>query len=249
MTPPPRQALVFVADAPVERPRASAFFRLVLAIPHLVCLGLLSAVAGICLVCAWFAIAFTGRFPASLYSLVTLYDRYSAAVSGYVALVTDVYPPFFGPGADATYDIEVRVPPVQDRYHRGKAVFRMIVGIPVMILANAAGMLMNGGAFLSWCSIVFTGKQSPRFREAAIMGLSYQTRASVYLNLQTEDWPTLLDPPAPVPAGHVGRPPAAPAPRPAPQPTTPMGQPLPSHESPPVVPPPPRPGPPPPPRN
>ncbi len=115
MTPPPRQAHVLVADAPVERPRASAFFRLILAIPHLICLALLAVVATIGLVCAWFAIAFTGRFPTGLYNLITLYNRYNTAVSGYLALLTDRYPPFFGPGTDTTYDVELRVPPAQER--------------------------------------------------------------------------------------------------------------------------------------
>lgn len=214
----PRQAHILIAEAPLQRPRASAFFRGILAIPHIVVLMVMSVVAAVLIVIAWFAIAFTGRFPEGIYRVVTRYQRYSTAVAGYLALLTDRYPPFFGPGPGETYDVDLQVPEVQPSYHRGKSIFRIIVGIPVALLSYGMELVTNAGALLSWLSIVFTGRQSPRFREAVIAGLSYQARAGVYLALQTEDWPTLLDavtePPAAVPSPPDAAPPAGPPPPP-----------------------------------
>jgi hypothetical protein len=70
-----------------------------LAIPHLIIVGLLSIVAFFAVVIAWFAILFTGRYPRPLFDFVAGVLRWWNRVLGYAfVLVTDEYPPFrFGP--------------------------------------------------------------------------------------------------------------------------------------------------------
>jgi hypothetical protein len=66
-----------------------------LAIPHLIVLVFLGLASIICVICAWFAILFTGRYPRGLFDFVEGVLRWSNRVSGYAfALVTDEYPPF-----------------------------------------------------------------------------------------------------------------------------------------------------------
>jgi hypothetical protein len=66
-----------------------------LAIPHYVVLFVLSVGAVLAVVCAWFAILFTGRYPAGLFNYVEAVIAWHNRVVGYVAiLVTDTYPPF-----------------------------------------------------------------------------------------------------------------------------------------------------------
>ena len=51
--------------------------------------------AAVCVVIAWFAILFTGKYPKSLFDFVVGVQRWSLRVSAYaVLLITDRYPPF-----------------------------------------------------------------------------------------------------------------------------------------------------------
>jgi hypothetical protein len=66
-----------------------------LAIPHYVALFFLSIAGLVCIVIAWFAILFTGRYPRGLFDFVEGVLRWWTRVIGYAfVLVTDEYPPF-----------------------------------------------------------------------------------------------------------------------------------------------------------
>ncbi len=66
-----------------------------LAIPHWIILYFLYIAAFVCVVVAWFAILFTGRYPRALFEFVVGVNRWMLRVSAYaLLLVTDEYPPF-----------------------------------------------------------------------------------------------------------------------------------------------------------
>jgi Domain of unknown function (DUF4389) len=66
-----------------------------LAIPHYVVLFFLSLAAIVCVIVAWFAILFTGRYPRGLFDFVEGVLRWWVRVVAYAwMLVTDRYPPF-----------------------------------------------------------------------------------------------------------------------------------------------------------
>lgn len=66
-----------------------------LAIPHFIVLIFLFIAAFFVTVFAWFAILFTGRYPAGLFDFVVGVARWSLRVSAYAfLLITDQYPPF-----------------------------------------------------------------------------------------------------------------------------------------------------------
>jgi hypothetical protein len=66
-----------------------------LAIPHYIILFFLSIAAIVCVVIAWFAILFTGRYPRGLFDFVVGVYRWSLRVVAYAFLLTtDRYPPF-----------------------------------------------------------------------------------------------------------------------------------------------------------
>jgi len=66
-----------------------------LAIPHYIILFFLWIAAIVCVVIAWFAILFTGRYPRGLFDFVVGVYRWSLGVAAYAFLLTtDRYPPF-----------------------------------------------------------------------------------------------------------------------------------------------------------
>ena len=66
-----------------------------LAIPHYIVLLFLGIAAIVCVIIAWFAILFTGRYPRGLFDFVVGVLRWGNRVTAYAfVLVTDQYPPF-----------------------------------------------------------------------------------------------------------------------------------------------------------
>ena len=66
-----------------------------LIIPHVIVLAVLDVAAQFCVVIAWFAILFTGRYPRGLFDFVVGVLRWNVRVLAYAfLLVTDEYPPF-----------------------------------------------------------------------------------------------------------------------------------------------------------
>ena len=66
-----------------------------LAIPHFIVLFFLSIAALVCVLIAWFAILFTGRYPRGLFDFVLGVGRWGVRVQAYAFLLsTDRYPPF-----------------------------------------------------------------------------------------------------------------------------------------------------------
>ena len=66
-----------------------------LALPHYIVLAVLTVIAILATIVAWFAILFTGTYPRGIFDFVVGVGRWSTRVWAYAfLLVTDVYPPF-----------------------------------------------------------------------------------------------------------------------------------------------------------
>ena len=82
-------------DVPSDLNRWLPLVKWLLAIPHYIVLAFLSLAAFVCIVIAWFAILFTGRYPRELFDFVVGVGRWTVRVVAYsLLLTTDRYPPF-----------------------------------------------------------------------------------------------------------------------------------------------------------
>jgi hypothetical protein len=82
-------------DVPKDLNRWLPLVKWFLAIPHYIILACLGIAAYVCVVIAWFAILFTGRYPRGLFDFVVGVYRWSLRVITYaVLLTTDRYPLF-----------------------------------------------------------------------------------------------------------------------------------------------------------
>ena len=172
--------------------RLTSFFRLFMVIPLAVVAALWGIAALFCVMVAWFALVFTGRYPEGLYDFVAKFLRFQTRVYAYEYLVTDQYPAFNGDD-DPAYPVRVHIDPPKAEYSRMKALFRCILFIPVYFVNYAMQVVAQFGAFAAWFVIMFTGKMPEGLQDAINLGLRYSTRASAYMLLMTEDWPPFSD--------------------------------------------------------
>ena len=184
--------VTFKADYVEKRSRLTTFFRLMLAIPHLIAVTFYFLAAEVVVIIAWFALLFTGRYPQGMYDFVAGALRYQTRVYGYAGLLTDEYPPFSGDPA-TPYPVDLVIGPPKEEYSRLKVLFRLILAIPVLIIQYAMQIVAEVGAVIAWFAIVILGRQPKGLQDMIALGLSYQQRATAYLALLTEDWPPFTD--------------------------------------------------------
>ena len=99
-------------DASRDLNRWTPLVKWILAIPHYVVLAVLAVAAFICVVIAWFAIVFTGRYPRGLFDFVLGVHRWGLRVSAYVwLLITDEYPPVLASIARSVSVLHAALPP------------------------------------------------------------------------------------------------------------------------------------------
>ena len=190
---------------PEGRNRLTTFFRSIVAIPWHLVAGLYGIAAYIAVIIAWFAMVFTGRYPEGLYNFNAGFLRMVTRVNGFAYLLNDEYPPFNGQD-DPAYPVRLGVPAPLDEYSRMKALFRIIIGIPVYLLAIVQSLILGVCYLISWFAILFTGKHPEGLFNPMRSASGYIARASAYFLLITEDYPPFsMDEGAGAPAGAIER--------------------------------------------
>src|SRR3954468_22219619 len=90
----------------LQRNRLTVFFRLLLAIPHFIVVGLWGILVYLLVVVAWIVAIFTGRVPDGLHNFMSTWLRYATRVTAYAFLLADPFPPF---GAGGSYPVGARI--------------------------------------------------------------------------------------------------------------------------------------------
>lgn len=171
-----------------QRNRLTVFFRYFMIIPHSLWAFVYGIAVYFAVVIAWFAIVITGRWPAGLYDFTAGFLRFYGRLSAYSLLVTDRYPPFDG-GPHPEYPVQIEVAPRQESYSRAKAFFRIILAIPILVVAYVMSLWATAVAIAMWFVAVITGRTSSGLIEAVRVPIAYTVRAYAYMGLLTEDWP------------------------------------------------------------
>jgi Domain of unknown function (DUF4389) len=198
--------VAFEADYVERRSRLTAFFRLILAIPLAVWVYIYGIAAYAAVFIAWFAIVITGRYPQGLYDFVAGYTRLLTRTTAYTALVCDAYPSFSG-AEDPAYPVRMHFAGPLQRYSRLKALFRIILAIPVGALRYAISLILEFAAVGAWFVIVVTGKLPVGLFDVMEFANSYIARSDAYLLLLTETYPPFRQ--EPTPFAEVTTPPVA----------------------------------------
>ena len=178
--------LSFDIAYPTKLSRLATLFRLVLAIPQLLIIYALGTVVGIITFIVWFAILFTRRYPKGLFELVVSFNRWSANVYAYMALLRDEYPPFStDPGRYAvTYDVDY-----PEKLSRWLIFIKWYLVLLHQIVLYFLGFVAILADIIAYFAILITGR-FPRALFNYIVGvMRWNLRVSAYSSLMRDEFP------------------------------------------------------------
>jgi hypothetical protein len=182
---PPHPVRLELTDE-LERSRLTVVFRLLLAIPHLVWLGLWSLLVLLAVPIVWVVALVTGRVPSALHRFLAAWVRYAMHVGAFLFLVGGPFPGFVG--AAGSYPVDVAIDPPQ-RQHRAVTLFRIWLAIPAFILSAAYTAVVWLVALLGWWAALFTGRMPEGLRNLGAVSLRYTAQVNAYLFLLTDRYP------------------------------------------------------------
>ncbi len=203
----------------LQRNRLTVFFRLLLAIPHLIWFVLWSIAATIVAILNWFATLAMGQPPAAFHRFLCAYVRYTVHLGAYLTLVANPYPGFTGEAG--SYPVDIALPAEPQVQSRWKTLLRLILALPALVIGSilgggfsvptfsfagrGGGGRSNGGfngggfwgggllagvcAFLGWFASLVTGRMPSGLRDAGAYGLGYGGQVRAYTLLLTDRYP------------------------------------------------------------
>ena len=182
---PPHPVRLRLTDG-LERSRLTVFFRLLLALPHIIWLLLWTVVALLLSIVVWVVALVIGRVPAALHRFLAAWVRYGMHVGAFLFLVGGPFPGFVGAAGSYPVDLEIDPPEPQRRV---VTLFRFFLAIPALFLASAYTVALYVVAFLGWWAALFTGRMPEGIRNLGAAALRYSGQANAYLFLLTARYP------------------------------------------------------------
>ena len=184
--PPVHPVHLFGEAHDLRRSRVLVFFRLPLAIPHVVWLTLWTVVAVLVGIVNWFATLIVGRPPAPLHGFLSRYVRYTLHVYAFVYLAANPFPGFAGVHGSYPLDVELPGPERQSRWVTG---FRIVLAIPAFVVNAVLGWSLGVAAVLTWFAALVTGSAPWGLRNLSAYALRYAAQLNAYLYLLTDAYP------------------------------------------------------------
>ncbi|HEY5059487.1 MAG TPA: DUF4389 domain-containing protein [Gaiellaceae bacterium] len=198
-----------IVEDDLVRTRLTVFFRILLAIPHLIWLFLWTIGTLFAAIATWIATLVRGQPPAGLHRFMCKYVRYVTHLNAYLWLVGNPYPGFVGEAGEYPIDVRLPEPAPQKRW---KTAIRIVLVVPALILSTALGgggnvrfstgnssrtSAYSGGggalatvvAVLGWFASVVRGRMPKGLRDAGAYSAGYTAQMLAYLLFVTDRYP------------------------------------------------------------
>jgi hypothetical protein len=185
-TPPQPRPIRLVADEDPRRSRLTVFFRLLLALPHLVWVSLWGILAFLAAIVAWFATLVVGRLPGPLHRFLAAFLRYDIHLTAFIFLVANPFPGFTGREGSYPVDLEIDPP---ERQHRLVTAFRLLLGLPALMVSSALSYVLYLVAFLGWFAALVTGRMPLGLERLGLWAVRYTAEVYGYHLLLTDRYP------------------------------------------------------------
>jgi hypothetical protein len=186
MTEQAHHPIRLVVNDDLQRNRLTVFFRLILAIPHLIWVTVWGIVAILAALANWVATLVKGQSPEGLHNFLATFLRYQTQVYAYVLLIADPFPGF---GGQPGYPIELEIDPPRPQ-NRWTVAFRLILAIPAFIVSGILGYLNRALAVFSWFVALFMGRLPEGLRNFAAFAVRYEQQTAGYALLLTGRYPS-----------------------------------------------------------
>ncbi len=185
--PPPLHPVHLVGDAhDLRRSRVIVFFRLLLALPHLVWLALWSIAAIIVAILNWFVTLFAGTPARGFHRFLSRYVRYALHVAAFLYLAANPFPGFAGEAGSYPLDLEL---PERERQNRWKTGFRVILVVPAAVVNSALSSALIVAAVFTWFVALVRGSAPWGLRNLSAYALRYSAQVNAYVFLLTDTYP------------------------------------------------------------
>lgn len=182
----PEHPVRIAVNEELERSRLTIFFRLLLAIPHIVWITLWSILVPFAALVAWIIALIRARVPEKLHRFLAAYVRYAIHLGAYLYVVGRRFPGFTG--RQGTYGIDVEIDP-PERQNRWKTLFRIFLAIPALLVASALGSALFVVAVLGWWVSLVLGRMPEGLRNLGASCLRYTAQTYSYCLLVTDGYP------------------------------------------------------------
>jgi hypothetical protein len=185
--PPPEHPVHIVGDPEdLRRSRLTVFFRLLLAIPHIIWLGLWAIAVFFTVIVQWLITLFGGTPAAGLHRFLSKFIRQALHVYAYVSLAANPFPGFAGETGRYPLDLVLPEPGRQNRWKTG---FRIVLVIPASIVSSALSSALFAAAVLTWFVALVRGSAPSGLRNLSAYALRYGSQVNAYLLLVTDVYP------------------------------------------------------------
>lgn len=190
-------------DAPLGVARWRPLVHWLLAIPHLIIVGVLGYAVAALTVISWFIIVFTGKLPPGIATFQCLVLRYEIRAYTYVYWMREGYPAFefdmatVDPGTDA---VRVDVAPQLENRNRLTVALRLIWAIPIAIFLAVVAIAAWFALIAAFFVVLFTGRWPEGLRNFVLGVARLMLRVNAYTRLLVDDYPPFsLDEARPLP--------------------------------------------------
>jgi len=158
-----------------------------LLIPHWFVLFFIYIGAFFAIVAAWFAVLFTGKYPAGIHSFLTGTYRWTTRATSYAFLMTDRYPAFSfddDDGYPTRFDIAYT-----EQIARWRPLVHWLLVIPYAIVASVLMTLAYVVTIIAFFAILFTKNFPEGMFDFNVVAMRWQNRSAAYYLWMTEKYP------------------------------------------------------------
>jgi hypothetical protein len=167
------------------------FIKAVLMIPHAIIIGALSYVAWAVAYIGYWVVALTGNLPTGMQSMMQMWLRWGTRSYGWLAGITDQYPPFDPDPRDYPIDLQA---PTNDAPRQGWAVagiflVKLIAALPHLFILALVEMAAALAAWVGFVVVVFTGRLPEGIQDFVAGTMQWYARVMSWVFGLTDEYP------------------------------------------------------------